>query len=63
MDLVEGIKGIKDPYLLVLTERTRRKEIIELIPNKTSDTVVICLDRIERHMGPVVFSNVEVMKT
>ncbi|MDA3931986.1 MAG: IS30 family transposase [Tenericutes bacterium] len=55
MDLVEGKKGIKDPYLLVLTERASRKEIIELIPNKTSDAVVRGLDRIERRMGPVVF--------
>jgi len=55
MDLVEGKKGIKDPYLLVLTERASRKEIIELIPNKTSDAVIRGLDRIERRMGPVVF--------
>jgi len=55
MDLVEGKKGVKDPYLLVLTERASRKEIIELIPNKTSDAVIKGLDRIERRMGPVVF--------
>jgi len=55
MDLVEGKKGIKDPYLLVMTERASREEIIELIPNKTSDAVVKALDRVERRMGPVVF--------
>jgi len=55
MDLVEGKKGIKDPYLLVMTERASREEIIELIPNKTSDAVIKALDRVERRMGPVVF--------
>lgn len=39
----------------MLTERASRKEIIELIPNKTSDAVISGLDRIERRMGPVVF--------
>jgi len=57
MDLVEGKKGQNDPYLLVLTERASRKEIIELIPDKTSDSVIKGLDRIERRMGPVVFRN------
>lgn len=58
MDLVEGKKGMNDPYLLVLTERASRKEIIELIPNKTSGSVIKGLDRIERRMGPVVFRKV-----
>ena len=57
MDLVEGKKGQNDPYLLVLTERASRKEIIELIPDKTSDSVIKGLDRIERRMGPVIFRN------
>jgi IS30 family transposase len=61
MDLVEGKKGVKDPYLLVLTERASRQEIIEIIPNKTSNAVISGLDRIERRMGPVVFR--EVFKT
>jgi len=55
MDLVEGKKGCNDPYLLVLTERKTRIEIIEKIPDKTQDSVVKGLDRIERRMGVVKF--------
>lgn len=53
MDLVEGLKGKKEPYLLVLSERKTRKEIIELIPNKTAESVGKALDRIERRLGVV----------
>lgn len=55
MDLVEGLKGKKEPYLLVLSERKTRKEIIELIPNKTAESVGKALDRIERRLGVVKF--------
>ena len=55
MDLVEGKKGKKEPFLLVLTERKTRKEIIEKIPNKTSNSVIKGLDRIERRYGVVKF--------
>ena len=55
MDLVEGLKGKKEPYLLVLSERKTRKEIIELIQNKTAKSVGKALDRIERKMGVVKF--------
>ena len=55
MDLVEGLKGKKEPYLLVLSERKTRKEIIELIPNKTGESVARALDRIERKLGVVKF--------
>ena len=55
MDLVEGKKGCNDPYLLVLTERKTRVEIIEKIPDKTQDSVIEGLDRIERCMGVVKF--------
>lgn len=55
MDLVEGLKGQKEPYLLVLSERKTRKEIIELIPNKSSESVAKALDRIERKIGVVKF--------
>ena len=48
MDLVEGIRGEKEPYLLVLSERKTRKEIIELIPNKEAQSVARALDRIEK---------------
>lgn len=55
MDLVEGLKGKKEPYLLVLSERKTRKEIIELIPNKEASSVAKALDRIERKLGVVKF--------
>ena len=55
MDLVEGLKGQKEPYLLVLSERRTRKEIIELIPNKSAKSVSKALDRIEREIGVVKF--------
>src|SRR6056297_2237234 len=55
MGLVEGKKGCNDPYLLVLTERKTRVEIIEKIPDKTQDSVIEGLDRIERRMGVVKF--------
>jgi IS30 family transposase len=55
MDLVEGLKGKKEPYLLVLSERKTRKEIIELIPNKEAKSVAKALDRIERKIGVVKF--------
>lgn len=55
MDLVQGLKKKGEPYLLVLSERTSRSEIIELIPDKTKESVKAGLDRIERRMGPVEF--------
>lgn len=55
MDLVEGLKGRKEPYLLVLSERKTRKEIIELIPNKSAESVAKALDKIERKLGVVKF--------
>ena len=55
MDLVEGLKGQKEPYLLVLSERKTRKEIIELIPDKSAKSVGKALDRIERQLGVVKF--------
>ena len=55
MDLVEGIKGEKEPYLLVLSERKTRKEIIELIPNKEAKSVARALDRMERQLGVTKF--------
>ena len=55
MDLVEGQKEKDDPFLLVLTERKTRYEIIEKISDKTSDSVIQGLDRIERRFGVVNF--------
>ena len=51
MDLLEGKKGKGEPFLLVLTERCSRKEIIEKIAAKTQKEVIKGLDRIERRMG------------
>lgn len=58
MDLVEGLKGQKEPYLLVLSERKTRKEIIELIPDKSIKSVVKALDRIERKTGVTKFRKI-----
>ena len=55
MDLVEGLKEQNEPYLLVLSERKTRKEIIELIVNKEAKSVARALDRIERQLGVVKF--------
>ena len=51
MDLLEGKKGKGEPFLLVLTERCSRKEIIEKIEAKTQKEVISALDRIERRHG------------
>ncbi|KXS45997.1 MAG: hypothetical protein AWU54_54 [Candidatus Frackibacter sp. T328-2] len=51
MDLVEGKKGKGEPFLLVLTERYSRKEMIEKISSKKQKEVIRGLDRIERRMG------------
>ncbi len=48
MDCVCG--GTK-PTLLVLTERLTRKEIIYLMPNQKAESVIYCLNRLERHYG------------
>lgn len=55
MDLVEGKKGKGEPFLLVLSERVTREEIIELIPDKTKGSVIRGLDRIERRYGVLSF--------
>ena len=51
MDLLEGQKGKGEPFLLVLTERCSRREIIEKIQAKTQKEVRKGLDRIERRQG------------
>jgi len=55
MDLVEGLKGMKEPYLLVLSERKSRKELIILLPDKTQKSVIKGLNRLEKEMGVVKF--------
>ena len=51
MDLLEGKKGKDEPFLLVLTERVSRKEIIERLPDKKQESVIKGLNRVERRMG------------
>jgi len=51
MDTVEGKKGKDEAVLLVLTERASNQEIICLMKDKTQDSVVKALNRIERSLG------------
>lgn len=60
MDSVEGKKGTK-ATLLVLTERASRKELIELMKDKTAGSVLKALSRIERRLGKTRFA--ETFKT
>lgn len=51
MDCVVGKKEGGGAVLLVLSERSRREEIIIKMPNKTQESVVASLDRLERKYG------------
>ncbi len=57
MDCVEGKKGTKKT-LLVFTERKTRYEIIVLMKDKTTASVVKAIDKIERQLGSRKFKNV-----
>ena len=62
MDLVVSCRGGKK-CLLVLTERTAPQEIMILIPDKTRESVVQALDRLERRYGkmfPAIFKTITV---
>lgn len=61
MDTVEGLKGEKEPVLLVLSERSTCKEIILLIENKKQVSVEKALNMLERKMGSKNFR--ETLKT
>lgn len=50
MDCVVGKRETKN-VLLTLTERLTRYEIIMLMPNRKADTVVKCLNKIEKQYG------------
>lgn len=50
MDCVVGKQRTKN-VLLVLTERLTRKEIIFLMPNRQTATVVGCINKLEHHYG------------
>lgn len=51
MDCVAGRQGGSKAALLVLTERSTRKEIIRKIPDKTQESVLGVLDRLEKAKG------------
>lgn len=55
MDTVVGPRGKSKKALLVLTERKTRAEIIELLPDHTSESVIHALNRIERRFGAVFY--------
>lgn len=57
MDCVEGKKGTKKT-LLVLTERKTRREIIRLLKDKTSASVVKAIDEIEKEYGASSFRQI-----
>lgn len=56
MDCVVGKKGTKKA-LLVFTERYTRQEIVILINDKTSNSVVKAIDKIERQLGSKKFKS------
>lgn len=51
MDTVVSGKNKGTSCLLVLTERTTRKEIIKKIPNRKKDSVIKAIDSIEKEYG------------
>ncbi len=53
-DLVVGCKG-SSPVLLTLTERVKREEVIEKLPDRKAATVRKAFDRLERHYGKTAF--------
>ncbi len=54
MDCVIGKKK-KSKVLLVLTERYTRREIVRLMPSKTTENIVIKLDELEKKFGRELF--------
>ena len=55
MDLVEGIRGIDDPYLLTLHFAKFRFQIAYLIPSKASLNIAATLDMITKDLGIKMF--------
>ncbi len=53
MDTVYSGKQTSKKALLVLTERKTRKEIIERMPDRTEESTIKALDRIERRFGAI----------
>lgn len=58
MDTVVSGKKKGTSCLLVLSERTHRKEIIRKMPDRKKETVVSVLDAIEREMGTDLFKRI-----
>ena len=58
MDLVEGKRGGSGKFLMVLTERKTRNEIIRKIPDKTQKSVVRVLDKLAYKLGRKKFRKV-----
>ncbi len=57
MDTIEGLKEKDAPILLVMSERTTRREIIRLIGDKTQASVVEAINRFEESLGYETFKN------
>ena len=57
MDCVVSKQGTL-PALLVLTERLTREELVRLMPDKTSLSVVRCINSLEKSYGKVLFSKI-----
>ncbi|MCM1054026.1 MAG: IS30 family transposase [Bacteroides sp.] len=57
MDCVVGTKTTPK-VLLVLTERKTRREIVRLMPSKTTDSVVNELNKLEKKVGSELFKKV-----
>lgn len=55
MDLVVGGKGKGTACLLVMTERVSRREIIRKLPDRSQQSVVRCLDALEKKWGARTF--------
>lgn len=51
MDTVKGKQGVTKSYMLVLTERKTRDEIIVKLPDQKAASVVEAIDRLERKWG------------
>lgn len=58
MDTVYSKKESSKKTLLVLTERKSRLPIIELMPDRTAESVITALDRIERRFGSRRFRSI-----
>lgn len=51
MDTVYSGKGSSTYTLLVLSERASRKEIVMKMPDRSSGSVIKCLDKLEKRYG------------